>query len=155
MKHIITKEAYLAIKQQWKQNAHHSAAEIVIYNLLRGFPADRGFAPLKNPNKINNSISKSPWIGYNRAVEQAQTYVILRDLTDEHWAKKYPPTVKKDIFGRIVSENPIMSEYGYKSQQRAILSQKGQKERFFHMYAQELDQAMSYLLVAGLKEVAK
>ena len=156
MKHIITKEQYLAVKQQWKKNAHHSAEEIIIYNLLRGFPADRGFTPLKNPNKINNALSKNPRIGYNRAVDSATSNIKLRNISDEYFAKNYPLT-SKGIFSRILDpgDTATISEYGIRVQQQAIHNQTSRKERFFSMFAQELDWNMSALLLAKLEGVTK
>ena len=39
---------------KFKSKKQHSAAEHVIYNILRGYPANRGFTPITNKNKLNN-----------------------------------------------------------------------------------------------------
>lgn len=42
------------MKEKFKAQKVHSPAEHVIYNILRTWPADRGFTPVTNPIKLKN-----------------------------------------------------------------------------------------------------
>ena len=42
------------MKEKFKAKKVHSPAEHVIYNILRSYPANRGFTPITNPIKLNN-----------------------------------------------------------------------------------------------------
>ena len=60
MNFIINKEQYLALKAAWIQEKYqhdHNSVSHVIYNILRGFPADRGFTPITDPKKLANGAS--------------------------------------------------------------------------------------------------
>ena len=75
LKYIIDKVQYLVVKQQWKNTNEHSATELILYNLLRGFPAKRGFTPITNKNKLANGATE--WCNFESA-----RFCVLRDLTE-------------------------------------------------------------------------
>lgn len=52
--YLISKEQYQAMRAAFKAQKSHSAADHLIYNILRSYPADRGFTPISNSNKLNN-----------------------------------------------------------------------------------------------------
>ena len=52
--YVITKEQYLQLKENFKKAKCHSPSEYLIYNILRSWPANRGFTPITNPIKLAN-----------------------------------------------------------------------------------------------------
>jgi len=54
LKYIINKMQYIEAKAAWKKIIKPTAPTLIIYNLLRGFPANRGFTPITNKNKLAN-----------------------------------------------------------------------------------------------------
>lgn len=62
---ILSKEQYLLMKETWASTKEHSAAQIIIYNVLRGFTPSRGFTPL-TARKVT-SRSNDKWDGFNKA----------------------------------------------------------------------------------------
>lgn len=62
---ILSKEQFLQMKATWASKKDHSAAEIIIYNALRGFTPSRGFTPLTD-RKVQ-SRSNDKWDGFNKA----------------------------------------------------------------------------------------
>ena len=96
MNYIITKEQYLAAKTAWKLNKTPTAAELLTYNLLRGFPLERGFTPVTKPIKLANGQSK--WGGYNMALYYASRNLYIGDSSLEHYLEKYGQPPKKISF---------------------------------------------------------
>ena len=64
----ISKEQYQAVLNTWKQKKEHSAAEHIIYNVLRSKSPSFGFSI-----KSKNIQGDDPWFGFNRALKEAQT----------------------------------------------------------------------------------
>jgi len=82
MNYIITKSQYLETKRIWKSKSAHSSTELLIYNLLRGFPPERGFTPITNANKLANGSVPMSALNNNR-------FLVHRSLaapTANHWA---------------------------------------------------------------------
>lgn len=69
--YYISKEQFLALKEAWKQKSHHSAKEMIIYNILRSKPADNGFVP-----KTKNIQGNDEWYAFNQARFSATTMCI-------------------------------------------------------------------------------
>jgi hypothetical protein len=64
----LTREQFATFRTAYRQLAHRNCltpADILIYNLLRGFPADRGFSPTTNSTKLSNG--QAPWLGFDSA----------------------------------------------------------------------------------------
>lgn len=80
---ILSKDQYLHMKSTWAKNNSHSAADMVTYNVLRGFPADRGFVPLTVPSKIT-SRSNDKWDGFNTARNVANAN-LMTAITPTRW----------------------------------------------------------------------
>jgi hypothetical protein len=59
--YYLTKEQFTAVDATWKSKKYHNATEHVIYNILRGKPADTGFSI-----KTKNIQGNDPWFGFNR-----------------------------------------------------------------------------------------
>ena len=74
MNYITTKDQYLAVKAAWASTDQHSASQIIIYNLLRGFDPMRGFAPFKESSRKIESNNNDRWNGFNQARSGAQYY---------------------------------------------------------------------------------
>lgn len=75
LKYIIDKVQYLAVKAAWKNTNEHGATELIVYNLLRGFPAKRGFTPITNKIKLANGSKE--WCNFDSA-----RFCVLRELTE-------------------------------------------------------------------------
>lgn len=70
MNFIISKEQYLSIKARWSETSNcHSAKDHIIYNVLRGFPLDRGFSPVTDSNKLANGAEA--WQAFTQAKSSA------------------------------------------------------------------------------------
>jgi hypothetical protein len=65
--YFITKEQYQAVKQAWTARNSHSAAEIIIYNILRSKPIRNGFV-----ERGRNIQGNSPWYAFRLALKDAQ-----------------------------------------------------------------------------------
>ena len=59
MEFILTKEQYQTMTTAWAdhQFRHPTAAEHIIYNILRCKPLNRGFTPITNHNKIRSNCN--------------------------------------------------------------------------------------------------
>lgn len=155
MNFIITKEQYLAVKAAWAKLQSHSSTDLIIYNLLRGFPADRGFSPLVKQTKIiSNSGDK--WHGFNMALRSAKILLAEKDTSLESWLKKYDTktTYKKNFFGITTKlpEEPKLSIWDEKRRQMEIADNKRHKDHFFIRFGLLLDIELATLLLAGLGE---
>lgn len=155
MNFIITKEQYLTVKQQWANSNSHSSSDIIIYNLLRGFPADRGFSPLIKQTKITSNCGNK-WNGYNMALQSAKNLLTEKDTSLETWLKKYvtKTTYKKNFLGIATTtpEEPKLSDWDEKRRPMAIEENKRNKDHFFNTFGLLLDVELATLLLAGLGE---
>ena len=90
MEHFLTKEQYIATKAAWKNKDSHSARNIIIYNMLRSLPLDRGFVPYKaeNSDKIVSN-NQDRWNGFNSAVSLNNSMFnsLLKPSTYPAWMK--------------------------------------------------------------------
>jgi len=90
MEQFLTKEQYLATKAAWKNSYSHSAKDIIIYNLLRSFPLDRGFTPFNDTslNRISSNYNDK-WNGFNTAVSLAYSNInsLKIEATFPSWMK--------------------------------------------------------------------
>jgi len=68
--YLVTKEQHLNIIAKWKEAPSHPPADHIIYNLLRGYEAKRGFGPITNGNKLANGHRE--WEGYLSALSSAK-----------------------------------------------------------------------------------
>ena len=99
---ILSKEQYLLMKETWASTKYHSAAEIIIYNALRGFTPSRGFTPLTD-RKVQ-SRSNDKWDGFNTARYAAKTMTLnnmpsyLKDAKLTEYMKTHEAKFKA-IFG--------------------------------------------------------
>jgi hypothetical protein len=71
--YYISKEQFLTLKAKWKESNHHSAADMIIYNILRSKPADNGFAP-----KTKNIQGNNEWYAFNGALWTASRVNVKR-----------------------------------------------------------------------------
>jgi hypothetical protein len=63
----LTKEQYLTVLATWRAKKEHDASDIILYNILRTKPADRGF--IAKSKKIQGD---DPWFAYNNALHSAR-----------------------------------------------------------------------------------
>jgi len=66
----ITKEQYLTMLSTWRAKKEHDTADIILYNILRTKPADRGFIA-----KGKNIQGNDPWYAYHNALYIARSRV--------------------------------------------------------------------------------
>lgn len=64
--YCITKQQYETVRTTWKSTKTHTAAEHIIYNILRGKPATLGFVPRRN-----NIQGNDPWFACRNAIHLA------------------------------------------------------------------------------------
>lgn len=66
----LTKEQFIAFRDAFKSLAHSkqlTSRDIILYNVIRGLPVDRGFTPITNQNKLRNgsipnaTLEQSKW----------------------------------------------------------------------------------------------
>jgi len=65
-----TKDQYLLAKQLWANTKYHSAADHILYNIIRNRPAQHGFIA-----KSKSIQGNDPWFAYNRAFQQARMII--------------------------------------------------------------------------------
>lgn len=58
-----------------KQHGWIESSHMVLFNLIRGKPLDRGFAPITNPRKLKSVYT--PWQHFNDAVDELDRMVEL------------------------------------------------------------------------------
>lgn len=64
--YYISKEQFITLKNKWKEHNHHTAADIIIYNVLRSKPADNGFVA-----RTKNIQSNDEWYAFHEALRDA------------------------------------------------------------------------------------
>lgn len=67
----MNKEQFKTVLGTWKLTTTHTAAEHIVYNVLRDKAASFGFTPITNKNKIVSS-SNDEWDGFNQALNEVQ-----------------------------------------------------------------------------------
>ena len=68
MNYVVSKEQYLNFQNAFKTLAHNkdiTHADIMLYNIVRGFNPSRGFTPITNTQKLQHG--KSEWSGRAQA----------------------------------------------------------------------------------------
>ena len=70
MNYLINKTQYLSAKQYWNKITNRSPSDHIIYNLIRGFDAKRGFTEITNRTKLSNGAN--PWAGFESAKADAR-----------------------------------------------------------------------------------
>lgn len=100
MKYIISKEQYLEAKKHWKENP----SSIILYNILRGFPAKRGFSPIQAQRKLDNGAR--PWGAYEN-----QLWYARRKFTQPQQSKYNPERYEKDLEEYKQALKPFGLEY--------------------------------------------
>jgi hypothetical protein len=67
--YIFTKEQFVEFQGNWKSTRTHTAAQHILYNVLRGLDPKRGFTRIleTNSSKIDSN-NQDPWNGYNKAL---------------------------------------------------------------------------------------
>jgi hypothetical protein len=79
----ITKEQYLTVLATWKAKKEHDAADIILYNILRTKPVDRGFVAKKKHIQGND-----PWAAYHQALWDASQRINTKNMyagNSEKW----------------------------------------------------------------------
>ena len=80
--YLLSKESFLTAKAAWKSRTHHTATEIIAYNVLRGLPPDRGFTKLTTRKAA--SRYNDPWIGYNMALPELK-WTLTKQVCSGKW----------------------------------------------------------------------
>jgi hypothetical protein len=62
MEYFISKEQYQQLCAKWKESNNHSAADMLIYNILRSKDPKNGFCERKS-----NIQGNDPWYAFNQA----------------------------------------------------------------------------------------
>lgn len=70
MNFIIDKSEYLNVIAAWNKIPNRDTKDHIFYNVLRGYPIDRGFHPIQKEQKLSNG--RAPWQALNQAKADAQ-----------------------------------------------------------------------------------
>lgn len=163
MNFIITKEQYTAAKAAWKQIPNPTASDIIIYNLLRGFPVDRGFTPFKDTsaNKItSNNCNK--WNGFNMAVRSAAYRLSRPETTVDAYVKAYPYVKnekKTSVFDILLGKHPVLDnglpKYLETRRLEEIARQSTEQLAFHSKFGVELTDELRDILIEATKGKTK
>lgn len=93
----ITKEQYHTIIAAWAAKKEHTAAEHIIYNVLRGKSVTLGFK-----EKSVNIQGNDPWFGFNTALFNAQQKVSI--AKDREYVEKYSNDPTKEQWVRYTKQ---------------------------------------------------
>lgn len=77
--YYITKEQFTALTAAWKAKASHSAAEHIIYNILRSKDAKLGFC-----EKTKSIQGNDPWYGFKTALSEAKSLCGTKNLWEQY-----------------------------------------------------------------------
>ncbi len=77
--YFISKEQFVALLAAWKASTHHTAAEHIIYNILRSKDARLGFIERKS-----NIQGDNPWYAYKLAREDAMRLCSLANPWEKY-----------------------------------------------------------------------
>jgi hypothetical protein len=98
MEHLFTKEQFITFRDAFKELARNkqiTAAHIVAYNLVRGYPMDRGFTPITNQIKLANGLFDTS--GFAKANGQAIYALSGWTRSINTWVKFFDETKDKEI----------------------------------------------------------
>lgn len=87
---LLNKEQFAEFRTAFKARAKNrtlSPSDMIVYNLIRGLPANRGFTAISNPTKLANGAQQ--WAGFNAARSNLQ-YQLKYRLADTCKAYKVP-----------------------------------------------------------------
>lgn len=90
----ISREQFTAFRTTFRALANAKAltsTDILINNLIRGLPADRGFHPISNATKLANGADE--WFGFNLA------------KSDFRWSNSFKKTATADRYKSLTAEN--------------------------------------------------
>jgi hypothetical protein len=155
MNYTITKEQYLAAKAAWKLNKTPTAPELLTYNLLRGFPLERGFTPVTKPTKLANGLAK--WGGFNTALHYASRNVYIGDSSLEYYLKKYEqPPKKVSLFSKLKGEVQhtlnTLPDHIERRRQIEITDNQQKRDRFLLIFGLELTEELASRLLEAMKD---
>ena len=88
--YILTKEQFEALKKNWKQKKSHSAAELIVYNVLRGCDPKRGFTPITRESKLTNG--HAPYGAFERAKHSLRLRLIYGRTQDLEFKEYFKQT---------------------------------------------------------------
>jgi hypothetical protein len=77
--YYISKEQFTALTAAWRSRKDHTAAEHIIYNVLRGKPAKQGFKQREKHVQGND-----PWYAFSCALSEACRMFDYRNMWDQH-----------------------------------------------------------------------
>ena len=101
--YYISREQFITLKEEWKKIIHPTAADMIIYNILRNKPADNGFVP-----KTKNIQGNNAWGGFDQALSNARYFCSERRKFD--YAKRVwiidDETAKQSFIARFGIERP-------------------------------------------------
>lgn len=75
--HILTTEQFKIFQAKFKElarNKNITSPDILLYNIVRGYPTDRGFSAITNHNKLHNGAVS----GYRMSTMQLKWIIVQR-----------------------------------------------------------------------------
>jgi hypothetical protein len=92
----ISKEQFNAVTAAWKNSKDHTAAEHIVYNVLRNKPVDNGFT-----EKHKNIQGCDSWYGFNQALSNARWMCKLQnDSKKQHFKQRFGIDMPEDIVSK-------------------------------------------------------
>lgn len=98
-----TKEQYLQMKQKWAERKTHSALEHALYNILRGYHAQKGFSPIVRESRIKN--------GHQGAFYDLVHYQLVGMKLP--WAKERMEKKLNNLFGDLITFPTLVKAYEF------------------------------------------
>jgi len=98
---IETKDRYLAICTAWKKFVNEggtvNGSHMLLYNILRSRPYDKGFTPITKPIKLQNGMN--PWTGFKEAAYRIRAAAVYGSGL-EALLKPFGGTIDKEVVDR-------------------------------------------------------
>lgn len=87
MQDYLTKEQFLTFREAFKKRAREkriTSEDIILYNIVRGLPVERGYTQIKNSNKLQNGMS--PYTTLELSIVKTRSQIIhYLDETNERF----------------------------------------------------------------------
>jgi len=98
---IETKEQHIAICTAWKKFVNEggtmNGSHMLLYNILRSRPYDKGFTPITKPVKLQNGMN--PWTGFRDAAWRIRAAAVYGSGL-EALLKPFGETINKEVIDR-------------------------------------------------------
>ena len=137
---VTTKNVYDGFIANWKDRAakrNFSAADMIVYNFIKGRPLDKGFSPIIKPQKIDSN-NCDPMNGFTQAKRAIR---MDYNLASYKVAPEAPKWMQPENQAKFVSDKVARNEHNYKAT----------KQQFQDRFGIELTEELSAKLMEAVK----